>query len=134
MSYFAPSLEERNLNLKRYGINSMMIFLKEPGEHKAQNIMRGFLTASANKYSTFNAFLSYSKSVDFLNHFYKKRIKIKAMHSYVLEKTWDKSYINITQNNVLGKSKSKKVTKLMKKIYAISNETKERVLKCYFDH
>lgn len=131
---FAPTLEDRNNNLGRYALNSIIKFVHEPCEMRSKDVLRSFLTKAANKYSTFTGFLHFAKSVDRLNNFYKNRLKIKAMNEYVLDKMWEKSYINITQNNMLGKGKSKKVSKLMKKIYAISNETKAKVLKVFCDH
>jgi len=131
---FGPTIEDRQINLSKYGLNSMIMFLNEPAEKRAEQIFQGFLTRSANKFSTFVAFLNFAKSVDFLNKFYKKRMKIKAIHTYVIDKIWDKSFLSITQNNILGKNKSKKVAKQMKKIYAISNEIKDKVLKCFYDH
>jgi len=95
--------------------------------------MNDFTKASADKYSIFQSFIKFAKSTDFLCQFYKKRLKIKAMHFYALDNVWNKQFMNITQNNILGKSKTKKISKLMKKIYSISDDTKYRVLKLFME-
>ncbi|CAI2384502.1 unnamed protein product [Moneuplotes crassus] len=131
---FAPYLFERNLNHVRYGINSVMPYFAEPVEIRAKNIFADFLTKAANKNAAFTSFLSFAKSADRLNQFYKRRIKIKAINKYVLDKIWEKGFMNLTQSTIMSKSKSKKKAKEMKKIYRITNDTKEQALKCLYDH
>ena len=131
---YGPDIETRHLNQERYAYNSTMIFLKEPLEKRAKYILASFLTSSSDKFSVFTSFLTFSKAADKLTQFYKKRLQVRSIYEYLLSKQWDAMYVNITQNNLLGKTKPKKLAKLMKKIYSVTNDTKLRVLKLYFDH
>lgn len=131
---YGPDIGSRHLNQARYAFNSTMIFLNEPLEKRAKQNLTSFLTSSSDKYSVFTSFLVFSKAVDKMIHYYKKRLQIKTIYRYLLSKQWDAVYVNITQNNLLGKTKPKKLAKLMKKIYSVTNDTKQRVLKLYFDH
>jgi hypothetical protein len=134
IAQFGPDLESRNQNLNKYAIDSVMTFLKEPVEKRANKVMSSFLTNSANKYSVFTAFMKFSASAELLIRFYRTRLKIKSIYKFILDKRWDRCFVNITQNNLLGKSKPKKVAKIMKKIYSISDDTKAKVLKLYAEH
>ena len=50
-----------------------------------------------------------------------------------LVKIWDKSFIDITQNNVLGQGKTtKKTQKIISKVLDISDSTKQNILDLYF--
>jgi hypothetical protein len=131
---FGPDYDSRTQNLNRYGFNSVMIFLNEPVEIRARNVMSDFLTNSGNKYSVFTSFLKFASEADLISKFYKKRLQLRVIYKYILDKRWDSCFVNITQNNLLGKNKPKKVAKIMKKIYSISEDTKAKVLKLYNDH
>ena len=50
-----------------------------------------------------------------------------------LTKAWEIQYHNITQNNILGKGKAKKVSKLMKKIFGISHDLRDKILNLHFN-
>lgn len=134
IAQFGPDLETRNQNLCNYAIDSVMPFLKDTVETRATKVMSSFLTNAGNKYSVFTAFMKYSASAELLIRFYRTRLKIKNIYKFILDKRWDRCFVNITQNNLLGKSKPKKVAKLMKKIYSISDDTKAKVLKLYAEH
>ena len=47
---------------------------------------------------------------------------------------WDKNVKEITQNNMLGKGKTKKASKLAKKIMALEEGTRDKVLGLYYEY
>ncbi|CAI2384197.1 unnamed protein product [Moneuplotes crassus] len=131
---FAPTLDQRHNNLARYALDSVIQYIQEPSELRSKDILQNFLQNSADNYNTFMSFLSFARSADCINQFYKRRLKIKAIHVYVMEKMWDKSFINLTQSPLLSKTKSKKRVKEMKKICKITSEMKHQALKCIYGH
>lgn len=133
ISKYGDTLQDRNQNLGRYAIYSIMPYLQEPTEIRASKIVKGFVSDTCDRNTVFQSFLYFAKAADRIVSFYKKRVQLKKIYMYVLDKNWDKQYINITQNNLLGKQKPKKIAKIMKKIYAITNDTKEKVIRLYYD-
>jgi len=51
-----------------------------------------------------------------------------------LRKSWDKNFIEITQNNALTQGKVKKSSKIVKKVIGITDELKENMLKLHYKY
>jgi hypothetical protein len=108
----------------RYSLNSVIPYLNEPVKIKAQYILHDFIESANDKNNVFQSFLHFVRGVDFICKFYKKRTKIRFIRRYTLDKFWDKMFVSITQSNLMVKGKSKKIAKIMKKLYSISDDTK----------
>lgn len=76
--------------------------------------------------------IKFWQASDYIIKFYKQRIEARKIKLAILTRAWDIQFHNITQNNILGKTKAKKTSKLMKKIFAIPNDLRDKVMMLHF--
>lgn len=130
---YADTLDDRNMNQIRHAFNSVMIFTNETAIEKAKKILTSFLVDSTDKYMVFQSNLKFHHKADFLVNFYKARMEIRKAKLKILDKAWEKQILSLTENSVMTKGKNKKVSKLMKKIMVITRDTKQKVIRLYFE-
>ena len=127
---FAPSIEERQINSIRFTFNSIIEYFCEPWKNNSKYIFVDFLKSAADQNIIYDKHINFYTASDKIINYYKKRLVVKEIKMKTLTKSWDIQYNNITQNNILGKGK--KVAKLMKKIFALPNDLRDKVLKLHF--
>lgn len=59
---------------------------------------------------------------------------MKRLRMDNLNKVWKTAYQDIVQNNALSQGKSKKSSKVVKKVLSITDKTKNNILALYFKH
>lgn len=134
MLKYGDHIDDRVTNTLRYTFSSVSNFLVDPTASTGKGILRCFLTSSADKNEKFAKFIVFYKSCESIVKFYKARFALKKKRIAFLAQIWDKNVKEITQNNMLGKGKTKKAAKLAKKIMALEEGTKEKVLGLYYEY
>lgn len=126
---FGNTTKKRDQTKERHSFLSVINFLAEPCRVKSRVIVKKFLKRTADHNILYSKFIHFHTSAQTIIFFYKNKIKAKKYRFEFLVKTWTNIVTDIAKNNSL--SKSKKTSKLSKKIMGITEEEKIDILTLY---